>query len=148
MIEPDRKNGDFVSETSLGSPLGFIGGCLAVLVYAYYFFDEWLDFYFWFYVLLIFVVKLVIIVKIMDWFHEKPDNKRFYFRSGTESSEKFYSQIEIEKINSKQETEPQPIHESQDGKQYWRYKNRCWISENNVEIDEIKADIEKYLEGF
>ena len=51
MIEPDRKNGDFVSETSLGSPLGFIGGCLAVLVYAYYFFDGWLDFYFWFYVI-------------------------------------------------------------------------------------------------
>ena len=54
----------------------------------------------------------------------------------------------MEEIDSKQETEPQLVHENKGGKEYWRYKDRCWISENNVEIDEMKDDIEKYLKGF
>jgi hypothetical protein len=147
MIEPDRKNGNFVSETSQGAPVGFLIGFLGFIAFNYYFFDGWLNVTVW--IKSLFFLSFVWMVAgffIRRW-HVSPRKKKFYFRSGEHSDRTFYSELEVEEMNLKQKKEPQKMLESVDGVVFWRYKDRSWTSKEEAEPGEIKTAIEDFLHG-
>jgi len=145
MIEPDRKNGNFVSETSQGAPIGFLFGLLGLIVYNYYFFDGWFNFTVWFWSFGCLLVILALVATSLNRWHEKPNKKKFYFRSGENAGKTSYSAIEVEDIVSKQKMEPQKMLECEGGVVFWRYNDRSWIAKEEAEASKIKTAIEDFL---
>ena len=145
MIEPDRKNGNFVSETSQGAPIGFLFGLLGLTAFVYHFFDGWFNITVWCRSIIFLIVIWVLVAVSLNRRHENPNKKKFYFRSGENASKTFYSAIEIEEIDSKQKMEPQKLLECEGGVVFWRYKKRSWIAKEEAGAGEIKTAIEDFL---
>ena len=154
MIEPDRKNGMIVSERSnaeLYVTLVSIIFGLSLTVYDYYTNGTYV--WYWWIVLPIgsaaiiqYILKFTIL-PIAEKRHQNPELEKYYFRSGISIGKERYNQTERDELMKKQNEEPVlfTIKENDNTeKYYYLFENRTWISDEKLDLETVKTEIEAY----
>ena len=153
MIEPDRKNGMLISERSNGELFIKISAILlSIPLLLYYYYDElnwwnWIISLFFIWAFTEIILQLTV-KQILEKMHDSPKNKRYYFRSGRSVGDEKYDQAEKDEMDKLQNEEPVLfIATNNDQKEqfYYRFENRTWVSDEELDVDSVKKEIKSYL---
>ena len=156
MIEPDRKNGQIISDNSSSASIPrFIALVLFLATIFYYYSLSDYNTTIWGMLLFVFIIYAlseyilqITLTPLIEKLNQRPAKKKYYFRSGKAVCKQRYSQFERDELVKKQKEVPVSFVASEERgaqKYYWRYKNRTWIAEKEASADEIEAAIKDYL---
>tara|TARA_B100001094_G_C17907542_1_gene659590 strand:- start:136 stop:612 length:477 start_codon:yes stop_codon:yes gene_type:complete len=153
MLKPDRKNGMLISEKSNSELLIKISAILlSIFILLYYYYDE-LNWWNWIISLFIIwafteIILQLTIRQIFEKMHDSPLKKKYYFRSGISVGLEKYSKNEKDEMDRLQKEMPLLfITTDKDQKEqfYYRFENRTWISEEKIDMETVKKEINSYL---
>ena len=156
MIEPDRKNGMIVSEKSnaeLFRRIFTISIAIASVFYCNYAYPDEITWWNWILVLIIvfavveFILQLTL-QPLAEKMHNRPEMKKYYFRSGMATCKERYNQSEKDELTEKQKEEPVLFIAKEKDKAeqyYYRFENRTWVSTDKMDEKTVKSEIKTYL---
>ena len=94
------------------------------------------------------IILQLTVRQILEKMHDSPKNKRYYFRSGRSVGDEKYDQAEKDEMDKLQNEEPILfIATNNDQKEhfYYRFENRTWVSDEELDVDSVKKEIKSYL---
>ena len=80
--------------------------------------------------------------------HNSPQKKKYYFRSGVSIGLERYNKNEKDKMDKLQKEKPVlfiTTDKEQKERFYYRFENRTWISEEKLDLETVKKEINSYL---
>lgn len=157
MIEPDRKNGQIISDNSSSASIQeflAVVSTISIILYSYLFHNS-SEYRWWGWAIAMVILYLLsndilrrTFTPLIEKLHQRPAKRKYYFRSGKAVCKQRYDQFERDELVTKQKEVPVSFvafEERGAQKYYWRYKNRTWIAEKEASADEIEAAIKDYL---
>lgn len=153
MLKPDRKNGMLISEKSNSELFIKLSAILfSIFVLLYYYYDElnWWNWIISLFFLWAFteIILQITIRQIFEKMHNSPQKKKYYFRSGVSIGLEKYNKNEKNEMDKLQKEKPVlfiTTDKEQKERFYYRFENRTWISEEKLDLDIVKKEINSYL---
>ena len=156
MIEPDRKNGMIIAERSNAELFGrvfSISMAVASVFYCNYAYPDEITWWNWILILIIVFAVVEYILQLTlqplsEKMHERPEKKKYYFRSGIATCKERYNQSEKDELTEKQKEEPVLFIAKEKDKTeqyYYRFENRTWVSTDEMDVKAVKTEIKTYL---